>query len=110
MIDWSEPAAIIEQKIRAFHPWPGTYLVLKDATGRERKLKIFSAIPVEGARLGPAELAASPGSLIIGTGDGALGLQEVQLEGKRRMGAAELLRGNPWLATASVVSLPPPAA
>src|SRR5207245_9341588 len=25
-IDWSEPAAIIERKIRAFHPWPGVFM------------------------------------------------------------------------------------
>jgi methionyl-tRNA formyltransferase len=110
LIDWSESTAIIERKIRAYHPWPGAYLVLKEATGRERKLKIFSAVPMEGMRSGQAELAASPSSLVVGTGDGALELREVQLEGKKRMDAADLLRGNPWLRTASVVSTPPPAA
>src|SRR5438067_1388762 len=37
-IDWSEPAEEIERKIRAYCPWPGTYMILD-----RRKLKIFSA-------------------------------------------------------------------
>lgn len=40
-IDWTESAALIERKIRAFNPWPGAFALLRDATGRDRKLKIF---------------------------------------------------------------------
>src|SRR5881398_1857350 len=42
-IDWSESAEAIERKIRAFDPWPGTFTILRDEPGVERKLKIFSA-------------------------------------------------------------------
>src|SRR5206468_6386720 len=42
-IDWSEPAEVIERKIRAFDPWPGVYSQLSDATGKACKLKIFRA-------------------------------------------------------------------
>jgi len=81
-INWSEPATLIERKIRAFDPWPGAFTILRDDTGRERKLKIFRA-----------HVTNDPGPLSFQAGDSALALDEVQLEGKRRMSAAEFLRG-----------------
>jgi methionyl-tRNA formyltransferase len=85
-IDWGEPAALIERKIRAFNPWPGAYTVLRDAAGAERKLKVHRASVTDCC-------SADPGNLVIPTKSGALRLEEVQLEGKRRMSAAEFLRG-----------------
>ena len=86
-IDWSESAETIERKIRAFNPWPGAFMKL---TGRN--LKIFSASAVDlGGKAG--EILRSDKDLIVATGKGALSLAEVQLEGKRRMSAAEFLRG-----------------
>jgi methionyl-tRNA formyltransferase len=85
-IDWSEPATLIERKVRAFDPWPGAFTVLRDETGRERKLKISRATVVDSSN-------ADPANLVIPTKQGAVRLEEVQLEGKRRMSAAEFLRG-----------------
>jgi methionyl-tRNA formyltransferase len=85
-IDWSEPAALIERKIRAFNPWPGAFVILRDEPGTERKLKVFRATVV------PAE-SSEPANLVIVAKDGAVKLEEVQLQGKRRMSAAEFLRG-----------------
>ena len=82
----NEPAAMLERKIRAFDPWPGAFVLLRDDGGRERKLKIFRAHVENGG-------AGSP--LSFPAGDGELVLDEVQLEGKRRMSAAEFLRGFP---------------
>ena len=85
-IDWSEPAALIERKSRAFNPWPGAFTILRDEAGTERKLKVHraSVVSAEGS---------DPEKLVIAAKDGALRLEEVQLEGKRRMSAAEFLRG-----------------
>ena len=93
-IDWAEPAVLIERKIRAFDPWPGAFTLLRDATGRDRKLKIFRAKVVAPAKTAPGEILRSDGSIVIAANDGALSLGEVQLEGKRRMSAAEFLRGH----------------
>ncbi|PYL06571.1 MAG: methionyl-tRNA formyltransferase [Verrucomicrobia bacterium] len=87
-IDWSEPAEAIERKIRAFNPWPGTFMKLNG-----RNLKIFSA-RVADLSGKPGEILRSENELIIAAGKGALSLGEVQLEGKRRMSAAEFLRGH----------------
>jgi methionyl-tRNA formyltransferase len=92
-IDWTESAPLIERKIRAFNPWPGAFTLLRDAAGRHRKLKIFSARVVAPAKTAPGEILRSDGSIVIAANDGALSLGEVQLEGKRRMSTGEFLRG-----------------
>ena len=86
-IDWQEPAALIERKIRAFNPWPGAFTLLRDEAGTERKLKIHRARIV-------ANESGDPEKLVIAAKDGVLRLEEVQPEGKRRMSAAEFLRGH----------------
>ena len=87
-IDWNEPAETIERKIRAFNPWPGAFTKIDD-----RNLKVFSATIVDLAGKPGEILKADRNDLVFATGKGALSLNEVQLEGKRRMGAAEFLRG-----------------
>jgi methionyl-tRNA formyltransferase len=108
-IDWSEPVQTIERKIRAFDPWPGAYTFLCDGTGKDRKLKIFRAAVSAGENPGLGKLILSEtDGLIVGGGDAALQLREVQLEGKKRMNTTDFVRGRPWLATATVVSTIPP--
>jgi methionyl-tRNA formyltransferase len=87
-IDWSESAEAIERKIRAYNPWPGGFMKVGD-----ENLKIFSASIVQ-LNGQPGEILRSDNDLIVATGKGALSLGEVQLEGKRRMTAAEFLRGH----------------
>jgi methionyl-tRNA formyltransferase len=90
-IDWSEPAEIIERKIRAFNPWPGAFTEI--AAPGVRKLKIFSAAIVDFSGK-PGEFLRSEKELIVAAGKNALSLNEVQPEGKRRMDAAAFLRGH----------------
>ena len=91
-IDWSEPAAVIAQKIRAFNPWPGAFTKITAKLNEPRNLKIFSAkiVDLSGA---PGEILRSEEELIVAAGESALSLGDVQLEGKRRMSAPELRRG-----------------
>ena len=57
-----------------------------------QNLKIFSAsvVDLDGQ---PGEILRSDKDLIVATGNGALSLAEVQLEGKRRMSAANFCAG-----------------
>jgi methionyl-tRNA formyltransferase len=87
-IDWSEPAEIIERKIRAFNPWPGAFMKVDG-----HNLKIFSGSVVE-LNGKPGEILHCNKELVVAAGNGAVSLREVQLEGKRRMTAAEFLRGH----------------
>jgi methionyl-tRNA formyltransferase len=95
-IDWHLQAVDIWRRVRALYPWPGCY-----TRWRGKVLKILEAVPL------PAAETAEIGQVIalsrlrekaaaafgISTGDGVLGVLEVQLEGKRAMSAAEFLRG-----------------
>jgi methionyl-tRNA formyltransferase len=90
-IDWSEPAAVIERKIRAFDPWPGAFTTI--SISGTHNLKIFSAAVVD-LRGKPGEITRKQSELIVAAGKGALSLGEVQLEGKRRMSAPSFLRGH----------------
>jgi methionyl-tRNA formyltransferase len=86
-IDWSEPAEVIERKIRAFDPWPGAFMELS-----EGKLKIFSAriADIHGK---PGEITQREGDLVVVAGKQGLLLNDVQLEGKRRMKGSDFARG-----------------
>jgi methionyl-tRNA formyltransferase len=88
LIDWSESAEAIERKIRAYNPWPGAFMKVD-----RQNLKVFSASVVD-LNDQPGEVLRSDEDLVVATGKGALSLAEVQLEGKRRMTAAEFLRGH----------------
>jgi len=93
-IDWKEPAVVIARKIRAYDPWPGTFTEVEDATGQARHLKIFRAVAREEPVGAPATVSVpNDREILVGTGQGSLQLEEVQLEGRRRMEAAEFLRG-----------------
>ena len=92
-IDWSESAAVIERKIRAFNPWPGAFTIIAGTSDMPRNLKIFSATIVD-LNERPGRTFMVEKEIVITAGDRALSLGEVQLEGKRRMGAAEFLRGH----------------
>ncbi len=95
-IDWHLPAVDIWRRVRAFHPWPGCY-----TRWRGKQLKIIEAVPLPGERnlnvgrvVAPTPAAESSAAAFeVCTGDGTLGVCQVQLEGKRAMPAAEFLRG-----------------
>jgi methionyl-tRNA formyltransferase len=91
-IDWKEPAEVIERKIRAYNPWPGAFTIIAAKADKVRNLKIFSAsiLDLSGEA---GEMLQADKELVIAAGKRALSLEDVQLEGKRRMRAAELLRG-----------------
>ena len=86
-INWNEPAETIERKIRAYNSWPGAFTDFND-----QKLKIFSARIVD-LRGKPGDILKRDKEFVIATSDRALSLTQLQLEGKRRMSAAEFLRG-----------------
>jgi methionyl-tRNA formyltransferase len=89
-LDFALPAARLADRIRGFRPWPGAFTLLGG-----RVLKVHRAEAREGAGLAPGEARPDEAGLVVGCGEGALRLLEVQLEGKRRMLAADFLKGHP---------------
>lgn len=104
-LDWRRPAAELERKVRAFHPWPGTWFEVAGANGNER-IKVLAA--------GLALAGGAPGTLAIGRdgfpvvacGIGGLKLLQLQRPGRAAQSADAFLRG--FALTAGTV-LPPPA-
>ena len=92
-IDWKRPAEVLSRLVRALSPAPSAFTTLGP-----RRLKVFRArpdgVPTTGAAPGTA-LSAGNGRLVVATGRGSLELLEVQLEGRRRLPAAEFLVGHP---------------
>ncbi len=91
-IDWSQDAAAIERRIRAYDPWPGTYTTAIEG-GKEKRLKIFPPVTVVGQTLAAGEISTADGCLTIGCGKGALAITLLQPEGGKRMPAADYLHG-----------------
>ena len=89
-IDWSMDAEVIERLIRGLNPWPSAYTRLDD-----KNLKIWKAKVVS------HEMKAAPGCILkvtkdeleVQAGNGVLALEEIQLEGKKRMTVDAFLRG-----------------
>jgi len=87
-IDWSTSGQRIFDRWRGFQPWPGAFTSL-----RGKKLIIQRMIRIDNCAT-PGELLVVGERLMVGCGaDWGLELLEVQLEGKKRVSAAEFLRG-----------------
>jgi len=98
-LDPARPAAALERQVRAYRPWPGTFL--QAPGGRIAVLRAGIAPSQPGDE--PGRLVADDGSgLALATADGRLRLLEVQPAGGRNMDAAALLRGRPGLIRARV--------
>ena len=92
-ISWNLPAKDIINRVRAFDPWPGAYFF-----HQEKRVKGFRARPFAWTGTGgPGEIVGMSESGIIVTGGDrrALSIGELQMEGQRRMGAGEFVRGRP---------------
>jgi methionyl-tRNA formyltransferase len=91
-LDWRQPAAVLERRLRAFDPFPGAATTL-----RGEALKVWrGAVVGAGAHAEPGTvLAAGPEGIDVACGEGALRCTELQRAGGRRLGAADLLRGFP---------------
>lgn len=90
-LDWTLPARALVNTIRAFDPVPGAYFLLQG-----RRVKCFDArvLPWEGKGRAGEVLGLAESGLVIQAGDGVcLSLGSIQLEGQRRLPAADFLRG-----------------
>lgn len=90
LIDWNEPAAMIGRKVRGLYSWPGAYTFYQG-----KMFKIYSAAVLEEAADGePGSISAvTKEEVSVNTGEGKLVLQQVQLEGKKRMAVKDFLLG-----------------
>jgi len=89
---WARPAVELERLVRAMQPVPAAFTTLG---GRTVKVHRATLAPAGADPATPGTvIAATPGGIDVATGDGALRLLDVQLEGKRRLAAAAFLAGH----------------
>lgn len=89
-IDFTKSAVEIERLIRGLNPWPSAYTYLDGKT-----LKIWDADVIYQEYPGKCGevVEVSKDALVIKTGEGALSVKDIQLEGKKRMTVDSFLRG-----------------
>jgi len=95
-LDWSQPARSLWNRLRAFTPWPGAFTSWPGGA-KPRTIKIWRA-SVEEAHVGApgAVLQSDKSGILVACGSGgALRIHELQLEGARRLPAAQFLAGHP---------------
>ncbi len=88
-IDWSMPAEVIRNRIRAFNPRPGAWTTLNG-----KRLKIWQAdLAPELSEAVPGTVTLDGEQLVVDTGSERLLPREVQPEGRARMAADDFVRG-----------------
>jgi methionyl-tRNA formyltransferase len=95
VIDWEADAGRIERMVRAYDPWP----VARTKLGAE-ELLVWRARLTTDREAGAGFMTARPGTLVklgptplVKCGEGLVELVEVQAPGRRRMAAADFMRG-----------------
>jgi methionyl-tRNA formyltransferase len=89
-IDWSDPAAVVDRKIRGLSPFPGAWFEWPGPKGPVRVKVLLSGL----AQGSGAPGAVLDDALTIACGDGAVRLIRLQREGKGAQAADEFLRGS----------------
>ena len=88
VIDWNKSALEVHNLVRGLYSWP-----IAQTTLHGKKLKIYRTAVGKGSGEAGTVISASP--LTIACGEGAVVIEELQLEGKKRMDAKAFLIGHP---------------
>jgi methionyl-tRNA formyltransferase len=92
-IDWSLPARVIWNRVRAFTPWPGAFTFIQ-GTSKSRMIKIWEAMPVEGSGNPGEILKADKAGIVVACGEKALSISRLQREGGKQLAVQDFLAGN----------------
>lgn len=96
LLDFTRPAAELERKIRAFQPWPGTFMHWQGAPLKIHKAHVMGEAGIQDDK-NAGKLLIVEGLPAVVTGDGILVIDELQPPGKSKMpGKAFLAGGRIW--------------
>ena len=96
LIDWQRRASEIANRVRGFQPWPGAYTFVRSARLTIWRAKEVSLESLESSTVcEPGTIARidETGVLLWSTGPTLLRVEEMQLEGKRRLSARDVANG-----------------
>jgi len=88
LLDFTQSAAELERRVRAFNPWPGTWF---DWNGAPLKV-LYARMSTEESP-GAGQILTFQGYPAVGTGGGILILEEIQPAGKKSMSGKAFLTG-----------------
>ena len=88
LIDWSRDAQSIKNQVRGMTPWPGAYSTLD-----EKLLKVYRVQTGSGSGAPGEIVSVGRDGVEVACGAGSLLIRELQLEGKKRLSAADFLAG-----------------
>jgi methionyl-tRNA formyltransferase len=88
IIDWSLDAARVANLIRGVTPWPGAQTMMDD-----KALKVWKAHTGSGKGSPGRILQTGKIGIEVACGEGSLIIEELQLEGKKRLPARDFLAG-----------------
>jgi len=89
-IDWNRSAQEIHNHVRGLDPWPGAYTTINGEL-----LKLAETSPEAAEGLAGSVIAADKNGVCVACGSGSLRIQQLQLAGRKRLAAADFLRGCP---------------
>ncbi len=90
LIDWRKSAVVLDRHVRAFNPFPGAQAMLGGQV-----IKIWRAVAVqEKGEIGQI-LSVDRSQLLVGCGEGALAISELQKAGGKRLSIQQFLAGSP---------------
>ena len=88
LIDWSRDPQSIKNQVRGMTPWPGAYSTLD-----EKLLKVYRVQTGSGSGAPGEIVSVGRDGVEVACGAGSLLIRELQLEGKKRLSAADFLAG-----------------
>ena len=89
LIDWSKPALDIFNSNRAFSQWPGVW-----STYKGKRLKLIQIELITTGIYSAGRVQLQGGRLVVGCGQGAIAIIQLQMEGKKIISANDFLLGN----------------
>ncbi len=99
ILRFDQPAQAVHDWARGMSPWPGAETTLD---GQRLKIHRTEVIEEEGQHAAPGTItsvacptAGGERAILVSCGAGSIAISELQLDGKRRMKASELLAGRP---------------
>ncbi|NOQ72603.1 MAG: methionyl-tRNA formyltransferase [Crocinitomix sp.] len=92
-INWDDTTRNIYNKIRGLSPYPAAWTALQPTEGKIKSLKIFQTKPIIDGINHVGDIAVKEEGLCFGTKDGWLKIEELQLEGKKRMPIEQFIQG-----------------
>ncbi len=96
-IIWTDSAVSVYNRARAFSPWPGIFTYL-EKNGTDLRLKLHKIslpenMPPSNHKIG--EVFKLNEDIAVMTGEGLIILEEIQLEGKDKIGVKDFVNGYP---------------